>query len=142
MLTDSHMEPTRKTEHSAPDDEPQLQRNGTIMVVDDDEDIRDAITEALFAEGFAVISASNGREALELLHRYGPPSFILLDLMMPVMDGWEFIEEKRKDPLIAHVPVAVLSAVSMQAPPAETVLMKPVSIEQLRRAIEQLRKAA
>ncbi len=62
-----------------------------ILVVDDDADIRYALVEALEGEGYGALSAANGLEALEVLRILPkPPSVILLDLMMPVMDGWQF----------------------------------------------------
>ena len=61
-------------------------------------------------EGFAAHTVANGREALDYLREAEPPSLILLDLMMPVMDGWEFRREQQRDPKVADVPVIVLSA--------------------------------
>jgi CheY-like chemotaxis protein len=84
-----------------------------ILVVDDDRDIRDSLIETLEDHGFRATGAANGAEALEVL-RTSPdrPSLILLDLMMPVMDGLEFREQQRKHPSWAHIPVVVISAYS------------------------------
>jgi CheY-like chemotaxis protein len=81
-----------------------------LLIVEDDHDIRDAISEFLSESGFDVKSAENGARALELLRAGYRPALILLDLMMPVMDGFAFREEQRKDPEIAGIPVVVMSA--------------------------------
>jgi CheY-like chemotaxis protein len=78
-------------------------------VVDDDPDILEALSEILESEGFAIQQARNGQEALEILEKVSP-SLILLDLMMPVMDGWEFAEKMRRRVDWSQIPVIVLSA--------------------------------
>ena len=80
-----------------------------ILIVEDDFDIREALTQILEEEGYAVREAANGREALDVAARE-LPSLILLDLMMPVMNGWQFRAEQIKDPRLAPVPVLVISA--------------------------------
>ena len=70
---------------------------GIILVVDDDEDIRETLRVILELEDYQVLVASNGREALEVM-RTNRPQLILLDLMMPVLDGWEFVKELDEDP--------------------------------------------
>jgi CheY-like chemotaxis protein len=81
-----------------------------ILVVDDDPDILEALSEILEAEGFEIRRARNGKEALERLEP-DPPQLILLDLMMPVMDGWEFAQRMRQKPAaISSIPLIVLSA--------------------------------
>ena len=82
-----------------------------VLVVDDDLDIREALTDILEDRGFSVMSAANGREALALLRSLdAPPTVILLDLMMPIMDGYGFLEEHRKDASLAVIPVAIITA--------------------------------
>ena len=84
-----------------------------ILLVEDDADIRLQVVLALELEGYEVVQASNGKEALALLRSSSPeglPCCIILDLMMPVMDGWEFRRRQREDPALASVPVVVLSA--------------------------------
>jgi CheY-like chemotaxis protein len=85
--------------------------SGEILIVDDDSDVRSALSEMLEEEGFSVTGAPNGREALARL-RSGRvhPAVILLDLMMPGMDGWDFRHEQLRDPRLATVPVVVVSA--------------------------------
>jgi len=80
-----------------------------VLVVDDDPDILEALAEILEGEGFEVRRARNGKEALERLEPV-PPRLILLDLMMPVMDGWEFSQQMRRRPPVADLPIIVLSA--------------------------------
>ena len=81
----------------------------SILVIDDDPDILEALSEILESEGFGIHQARNGLEALEVLEPLRP-DLILLDLMMPVMDGWEFAENIRRRPDWAEIPVIVLSA--------------------------------
>jgi CheY-like chemotaxis protein len=84
---------------------------GPILVVDDDLDIREILSETLADLGFHVLAAANGRDALTLVHDLEVrPSAILLDLMMPIMDGYGFLEARAKDPKLASVPVAVVTA--------------------------------
>jgi CheY-like chemotaxis protein len=84
-----------------------------ILVVDDDRDIRDSLIETLEDHGFRATGAANGAEALDVLRKSPErPSLILLDLMMPVMDGPEFREEQLKNPSWAEIPVVVISAYS------------------------------
>ena len=85
--------------------------SSAILIVDDDSDVRSALSELLEEEGFSVEAARNGREALARL-RTGTihPALILLDLMMPGMDGWDFRSEQMRDPRLASVPVVIVSA--------------------------------
>ena len=84
--------------------------NKKILVVEDDADIRECLQEALEMIGYPSHACCNGREALELLENIEAPSLILLDLMMPVMNGHEFCEVKKTNPKIADIPVVVVSA--------------------------------
>ncbi len=85
--------------------------NAKILVVEDELGQREALAEVLSRLGYEVQCAANGSEALELMrHSESLPGLILLDLMMPVMDGWEFRAAQRKDRALADVPVVVLSA--------------------------------
>jgi CheY-like chemotaxis protein len=82
-----------------------------ILIVDDDPDIRDVLAEALVEIGFDVVTAVHGRDALTLLERMVVrPSAILLDLMMPVMDGYGFLQERMKDEALACIPLAIVTA--------------------------------
>src|SRR5688500_12674666 len=81
-----------------------------VLIVEDDIDIRDALSQILEEEGYTVATAANGQEALDVLRSGPPPRLILLDLMMPVMNGWQFRAEQRNDPALASIPVVVISA--------------------------------
>ena len=82
----------------------------TLLVVDDDANIARALSNLLEDEGYRVVAAENGRRGLELVEEGLRPSAIILDLMMPVMDGWDFRAEQLKDPAIRDTPVIVLTA--------------------------------
>jgi CheY-like chemotaxis protein len=81
---------------------------GRVLIVEDDEAIRETLRELLEFEGFEVATAANGREAVSQLQRTERPCLILLDLMMPVMNGWEFLRKRREDLTIATIPVVVV----------------------------------
>jgi CheY-like chemotaxis protein len=86
-------------------------QSSTVVVVDDDADIRDAVREVLEEEGYRTLGAADGEEALGLLHSSPQlPQLILLDLTMPVKDGWQFLLEIDEDPELHRVPVALMSA--------------------------------
>ena len=82
-----------------------------VLIADDDRDVRESLTILLEMHGHSVVQAWNGRDALERLHSGPRPSLILLDLMMPVMDGWQFRRAQLGDPAVAPIPVVVISAV-------------------------------
>jgi CheY-like chemotaxis protein len=81
-----------------------------VLIVEDDAGLREMMAQLLSLAGFETHSVANGREALAYLRSAAAPGVILLDLMMPVMDGWTFRREQRNDPKLADVPVIVLSA--------------------------------
>jgi DNA-binding response OmpR family regulator len=105
-----------------------------VLVVEDDTTLRELLEQALHREGFAPITAPNGAEALLLLRAGVPARVILLDLLMPVMDGWAFRREQRNDPKLAHIPVIVTSGVDQWHAPellAEAVFFKPLDLDQV-----------
>ena len=81
-----------------------------VLIVEDDADLREMMAQLLQLEGYRAEAVANGRDALRYLKAGDRPDVILLDLMMPVMDGWEFRRRQVEDPAIAKVPVVVLSA--------------------------------
>ena len=83
-----------------------------VLVVEDDADCRDAVTNLLESEGYAVTGAEDGQVALDRLREGLDPCVILLDLMMPVKDGWQFRAEQRVDPALADIPTIIVSAQS------------------------------
>jgi CheY-like chemotaxis protein len=105
-----------------------------VLIVEDDEDLRDMMAQLLTIEGYDAATVANGREALEYLHTSAPPHVILLDLMMPVMDGWEFRRQQQADPDLARVPVIVLSALDAGRAAnveATAFLKKPLDFDRL-----------
>jgi CheY-like chemotaxis protein len=105
-----------------------------VLIVEDDEDLREMMAQLLTLEGFHTATVANGREALEYLHESVKPEVILLDLMMPVMDGWEFRRQQQADPALAPVPVIVLSALDHGRAAdleADAFLKKPLDFDRL-----------
>ncbi|MEO5725915.1 MAG: response regulator [Byssovorax sp.] len=110
-----------------------------ILLAEDDDDLRDAMLDTLEDAGYRVAAVANGQEALEWLHAVELlPSLILLDLMMPVMDGWHFREVQSKDAKASHIPVVVLSAMGSH-PTIESVeyLKKPTKVAPLLTLVER-----
>lgn len=111
-----------------------------ILIVEDDADLREMMAQLLTLEGFRTEAVANGRDALDYLRKGDPPDLILLDLMMPVMDGWEFRRRQREDPALATVPVVVLSALD-QARAADlggtAFLKKPLDFDRLLELVRQ-----
>ena len=81
----------------------------TVLIVDDDAAVRHTLARFLELDGFTVAQAGNGQAALDYLTGGGTAHVILLDLRMPIMDGWTFRREQRRSPVFAHIPVIVLS---------------------------------
>ncbi|MCW8140309.1 MAG: response regulator [Planctomycetota bacterium] len=86
------------------------ERRPLVLLVDDDEEMRSTLVEVLALEGIDAVTARHGAEAFERLRAGLAPDAILLDLMMPVMSGWEFRAQQRQDPALSAIPVMVLSA--------------------------------
>ena len=114
----------------------------SILIVEDDSDLREALSAVLRDEGYTVAMAADGREALDRLRRQWRPSLILLDLTMPVMNGWQFRAEQRQDPDLSGIPVVVLSAgdhLAEQMVPLGITdyVRKPIALDHLLRTIER-----
>lgn len=106
-----------------------------ILIVDDDPTIRSVLEALLEDEGFALTTASNGREALRSVHE-DPPSLILMDLMMPVMSGVDAVRELKTDPRTADIPVIAMSAgfilrESIEDLLADSIIAKPFDLDAL-----------
>ncbi len=114
-------------------------KSGRILVIDDDASIRDVMKMSLETEGYEVVSAENGKAGLESIKLAGRPSVIVLDLMMPVMNGWKFLDAMKTDPVLTSIPVIVISAFVDQEPniAASEVLSKPFSMRIL---LDKIRK--
>ena len=110
-----------------------------VLVVDDDLSIRESLREMLAGEGYAVDVAENGAEALFRIRRRGRPDVVLLDLMMSVMDGWQFLEAVRRDDDLNGVLVVVISATPEQAPRERVfdVVAKPFTYDRLLSVVER-----
>ena len=105
-----------------------------VLIVEDDDGAREALSDCLAMEGFRVASARNGKEALDYLHNSPLPRVILLDLFMPIMTGWEFREEQKKEAAIADIPVVVVTAFSAgitRQIDANVVMHKPLDLDRL-----------
>lgn len=107
-----------------------------IFVVEDDLHIRESLTEVLEIEGFNVFSAVNGQEALDMLRRGEKADLILLDLMMPVKDGFQFKAEQETDPALSNIPVIIMSANGNMSAKKELghvkdYLKKPIDLDSL-----------
>ena len=114
----------------------------SVMIVEDDRDTREMLGRFLELEGFEVRTAANGQLALNSLQEEGGPSVILLDLMMPVMNGWQFREEQSRNPRFSRIPVVVLTAAGpredIPAISADGWLSKPVDFDRLLATIDSL----
>jgi DNA-binding response OmpR family regulator len=108
----------------------------SVLVVDDDRDIRDAIAQILTEEGFEVSEAGNGQQALAEIARK-MPDLVLLDLMMPVMNGWQVLQALRQTAHLSKLPVVVLSAIEAHGCP--DYIQKPVSLDRLLALIDTVR---
>ena len=114
-----------------------------ILVVDDDAALRNTLVEILEEEGYRASAASNGMEALEVLRTsQAPPAVILLDMMMPVMDGWAFRAEQQRDPMLSEIPVVIFSAQGNVKEMASQVsasayLKKPLLLKELLEMIDK-----
>ncbi|MFY2563925.1 response regulator [Corallococcus terminator] len=113
-----------------------------VLAIDDDPDILLAFKDVLELEGHSVLLARGGREALELLRGGARPSVILLDLMMPDGNGWEFRDRQRADASLAPIPVVVISGQGVSAREVAALgvddyLRKPVDVEQLLGAVSR-----
>lgn len=113
------------------DDSPPARR--TVLVVDDDDDIRDSVCDLLSEHGYEVQAARDGSEAFDALaNMQRLPDAVLLDLMMPVMNGWEVLEVLKADNKLAEIPVIIVTAhTNAHVPEADALVHKPFSAERL-----------
>lgn len=113
-----------------------------VLIVDDSPDLRLLLAKALENEGVSSLSAQDGKEAISQLIAIKKPCLILLDLMMPVMDGFEFLSWKNKQPELSACPVIILSASTYSKLPegADAYLQKPINLDRLFDLIESQKK--
>lgn len=116
---------------------------GPVLVVDDDDDIRDTVVLILEVDGYQVASAADGRAALDWIDMHGPPSVILLDMMMPGMNGEELVRELRaRGRDLAGIPIVILTADTRAEEKAELLgvqacLQKPVELQELEETVHR-----
>ena len=113
-----------------------------VMLVDDDEDLREITSLLLQSKGYLILEARNGREAIEVLIKAEHlPRLILLDLAMPILDGRGFLRWRETDPIVTKIPVIVISGSSLPVPLAgvDALLRKPVEVTDLLRLIADYR---
>ena len=110
-----------------------------ILIVDDDKDVRDSIAEFLALKGYDVAVAENGKVGLSILAAGRVPCVVLLDLAMPVMDGWQFLSSVQTDAALSSIPVVVVSAHAATHPPSGSagLIRKPFDFEELAQVVEQ-----
>jgi len=130
--------PRAPPEGAARPDRREADATRLVLVVDDDPDLLEVTRFALEGEGIEVETARDGEEALARLRAGSLPRLVLLDLMMPVMNGWEFLDEIAKVPALAAIPIVVLTAADPgEVPGAVEVLRKPFDLGALIEAVER-----
>ena len=105
-----------------------------VLVVEDDPDVRELLDVMLTIEGFQTETAQDGRDGLRRLRESPQPDVVLLDLMMPVMNGWTFRDEQLRDPSLASIPVIVMSALGrgyVESLHPAGALQKPLDLDQV-----------
>jgi CheY-like chemotaxis protein len=108
-----------------------------ILIVDDDADCREMLANLLSMEGYVTDIAANGRQALDYLN-HSTPALIILDLMMPVMSGWEFRARQKSDTRFESVPVVVITCSGLVRDiDADAVLRKPIEFDALMSVVKQ-----
>ncbi|HZZ83700.1 MAG TPA: response regulator [Anaeromyxobacteraceae bacterium] len=116
-----------------------MDHTGKVLVVEDDVAVRQAVAEVLESEGFVAEQAGDGASALALLQApEARPDVILLDLMMPVMNGWQFRTAQLQDPDLAEIPVVVMSAMDASGVQADASILKPFDVDQLVATVERV----
>jgi CheY-like chemotaxis protein len=117
-------------------------KDAYVLVVEDDQDLRETTQEVLELAGFKTAAAQDGAHALRILADRGMPDLILLDLVMPVMDGWTLLSRLRSEPTYAQVPVIVTTSATSRAPSGVLVLKKPVTPESLEQHVRRYMRAS
>lgn len=110
----------------------------TVLVVDDEPDIRESLRDALEDEGYNVVTAANGREALTVLPGLSRPLAMILDIIMPVMSGVELYAAIQSDPQLATIPVVVSTSDPSRAPAGVLLMRKPIDLDRLLAVIDGL----
>ena len=116
--------------------------SGAVLIVEDTYPLRATLAAVLEEEGYPVVTASNGATVIQLLHGTTQPALIILDLMMPIMSGWDVLRYLQRDPRLADIPVLVLSAIAddpSRQPNAfvAAIVPKPIDLDTLLRLVDQ-----
>lgn len=108
-------------------------KNKGILIIEDSKDVQDSLKMALEIDGYNVVTANNGKEALDKLKKIPTPCLILLDLMMPIMNGWEFMDIINKDILLSAIPIVIVSAFSNKGDNFKVLeyIQKPIDLNTL-----------
>ena len=106
-----------------------------VLIVDDEREIRESLEELFQDEGYSVVTAANGAEALQRLRDGEPPCVMILDLLLPVMSGAELYRIMQQDPRLSGVPVIVISSDPSRAPGGLPIMKKPMNLERLLRTV-------
>ena len=116
-----------------------MQRKKTIMIIEDEPTIRELLTRILELEGYATVSAGDGRAAIELLSEIEKPDLILVDNLMPVMSGTEFLKALADDHVMVTIPVAMVSAYSEpeSVGHARAFIKKPIDLDALLKFVKE-----
>lgn len=111
----------------------------SILVVEDDDDIRNALVDLLESEGYIAYPATNGKEALDTLASTAKPCLVLLDMMMPIMNGRQFLDVVMRDAKLAPIPVLIVSAIADKSNTEGSVgfLKKPIDIDVILKVVSQ-----
>ena len=115
-----------------------------VLIIEDEQEIRDTLRELFEFEGYKVLTAENGAEGLRMLQEIRRPCIILLDILMPVMNGWEFLEARQRNQELASIPVAILSGIAEKPdsiPGVTFFFRKPVNFERLLKLVDEQREA-
>jgi two-component system response regulator MprA len=117
--------------------------SGTLLIVEDNEVVREGLAVVLRRAGYAVVPAANGQEALAALRGGLRPDLILLDMLLPTVDGWRFLDQRRREPALAAIPVVILTGLGVAGPEwasslgAAGLLRKPVETDELLREVRR-----
>ena len=109
---------------------------GAVLIVDDDDLVRETLREVIEMAGCSALEASNGKEALKVMadHR---PCLVIIDLLMPVMTGNELLEAMRREPALAEIPVIISTSAPDRAPPGVPIIRKPVDIDSVVASVQR-----
>jgi CheY-like chemotaxis protein len=113
--------------------------HSTVLVVEDEKESRDTLRDLLELEGYEVETAVNGREALDRLNAAGDRICImLLDLYMPVMDGWQVIDQLKADGRLGKTQIVIITSAAYKAPPGLPVFEKPLDLDKIMNEVDRL----